>query len=100
MPSRPEPTAIRWHAEVAQAVQAGDATAADRAMLDIVDEATQAVKIGRSAVPPRPGHQRDRCGGFESFVLVPREPRPWPRPASSDRRGFGVPAPRSSASGV
>jgi DNA-binding FadR family transcriptional regulator len=43
MPARPEPVAIRWHAEVAQAVQAGDAAAAERAMRDIVDEATRAM---------------------------------------------------------
>ncbi|WP_248958419.1 FadR/GntR family transcriptional regulator [Sphaerisporangium perillae] len=41
MPARPEPAAIRWHAEVAQAVQAGDAEAAERAMRDIVEEATR-----------------------------------------------------------
>jgi DNA-binding FadR family transcriptional regulator len=43
MPARPEPAAIRWHAEVAQAVQSGDAEAAERAMRDIVDEATRAM---------------------------------------------------------
>ncbi|QKW35542.1 FadR family transcriptional regulator [Actinomadura sp. NAK00032] len=43
MPAHPEPAAIRWHAEVAQAVQAGDAGAAERAMRDIVDEATRAM---------------------------------------------------------
>lgn len=43
MPARPEPAAIRWHAEVAQAVQSGDAQAAERAMRDIVEEATRAV---------------------------------------------------------
>ncbi|MER5324220.1 FadR/GntR family transcriptional regulator [Streptosporangium roseum] len=43
MPSRPEPAAIRWHAEVAQAVQSGDAAAAERAMRNIVDEATRAM---------------------------------------------------------
>ncbi|MFB4313793.1 FadR/GntR family transcriptional regulator [Actinomadura sp. 21ATH] len=43
MPARPEPAAIGWHAEVAQAVQAGDAAAAERAMRDIVEEATHAM---------------------------------------------------------
>jgi DNA-binding FadR family transcriptional regulator len=43
MPAYPEPAAIRWHAEVAQAVQSGDADAAERAMRDIVDEATRAM---------------------------------------------------------
>ncbi|WP_225994151.1 FadR/GntR family transcriptional regulator [Actinomadura rudentiformis] len=46
MPSRPEPKAISWHAEVAQAVQAGDAASAERAMRDIVEEATQAMLSG------------------------------------------------------
>lgn len=43
MPAHPEPVAIRWHMEVAQAVQSGDADAAERAMRDIVDEATRAM---------------------------------------------------------
>ncbi|TDD84505.1 FadR family transcriptional regulator [Actinomadura darangshiensis] len=43
MPVHPEPAAIRWHAEVAQAVQSGDADAARRAMRDIVEEANQAM---------------------------------------------------------
>ncbi|WP_153535843.1 FadR/GntR family transcriptional regulator [Actinomadura macrotermitis] len=46
MPPRPEPQAIRWHAEVAQAVQAGDAAEAERAMRDIVAEATRALSAG------------------------------------------------------
>ncbi|NRQ35208.1 FadR family transcriptional regulator [Nonomuraea sp. NN258] len=43
MPAVPEPAAIRWHAEVAQAVQAGDAAEAERVMRDIVEEATHAM---------------------------------------------------------
>ncbi|MEU0569370.1 FadR/GntR family transcriptional regulator [Nonomuraea sp. NPDC005983] len=43
MPVLPEPVAIRWHAEVAQAVQAGDPVEAERAMRDIVEEATRAM---------------------------------------------------------
>jgi DNA-binding FadR family transcriptional regulator len=46
MPARPEPAAIGWHAEVAQAVQAGDPEAAERAMRDIVEEATRAMLAG------------------------------------------------------
>ncbi|WP_344980282.1 FadR/GntR family transcriptional regulator [Streptosporangium fragile] len=46
MPAHPEPAAIRWHAEVAQAVQAGDAAAAEHAMRLIVDEAVQATLGG------------------------------------------------------
>jgi len=42
-PATPEPAAIRWHAEVAQAVQAGEPEAAERAMRDIVEEATRAM---------------------------------------------------------
>ncbi|GLZ13949.1 GntR family transcriptional regulator [Actinomadura sp. NBRC 104425] len=52
-PARPEPAAIRWHAEVAQAVQAGDPEAAERAMRDIVEEATRAM-LGEP-VPEAPG---------------------------------------------
>ncbi|WP_220183185.1 FadR/GntR family transcriptional regulator [Sphaerisporangium album] len=44
MPAHPEPAAIRWHAEVAQAIQARDPHAAERAMRDIVDEATRATQ--------------------------------------------------------
>jgi DNA-binding FadR family transcriptional regulator len=54
MPAHPEPAAIRWHAEVAQAVQAGDAAAAERAMRDIVDEATRAMLAPSDAGPPAP----------------------------------------------
>lgn len=43
MPALPEPAAIRWHAEVVEAVQSGDPEAAERAMRDIVDEATRAM---------------------------------------------------------
>ncbi|MET8160641.1 FCD domain-containing protein [Sphaerisporangium sp. NPDC005289] len=48
MPAHPEPAAIRWHAEVAQAVQAGDAATAERFMRQIVEEATHAML----AAPP------------------------------------------------
>ena len=43
MPAFPEPAAIRWHAEVAEAVQAGDPAQAQRAMRDILEEATRAM---------------------------------------------------------
>jgi DNA-binding FadR family transcriptional regulator len=46
MPPHPEPAAIRWHAEVAQAVQAADPGAAEHAMRDIVEEATHAMLTG------------------------------------------------------
>lgn len=39
MPASPDPAAIRLHADVAQAVQAGDGEAAHRAMTDIITEA-------------------------------------------------------------
>lgn len=48
MPSTPEPAAIRWHADVAQAVRAGDAAVAERVMRDIVEEATAAM-LGEKA---------------------------------------------------
>jgi DNA-binding FadR family transcriptional regulator len=43
MPSTPNPTAIRLHGDVAQAVQAGDPAAAEQAMRDIITEATAAM---------------------------------------------------------
>lgn len=43
MPTTPDPVAIRLHADVAQAVQAGDGDAAHRAMTDIISEATTAI---------------------------------------------------------
>jgi DNA-binding FadR family transcriptional regulator len=44
MPARPEPTAIRLHGDVAEAVVARDAVGAERAMRAIVDEAQQAMQ--------------------------------------------------------
>jgi DNA-binding FadR family transcriptional regulator len=41
MPRTPDPAAIRLHADVAQAVQASDATAAHRAMTGIITEAAE-----------------------------------------------------------
>jgi DNA-binding FadR family transcriptional regulator len=43
MPARPNPVAIRLHADVAQAIQSGDAVAAEEAMRAIIDEAAQAM---------------------------------------------------------
>ena len=43
MPAHPNPAAIRLHADVAQAVQAGDADAAEQAMREIIREAAQAM---------------------------------------------------------
>lgn len=43
MPTIPEPAAIRLHADVAQAVQSGDAAAARRAMEAIISEASHAM---------------------------------------------------------
>jgi DNA-binding FadR family transcriptional regulator len=43
MPARPEQAAIRLHADVAQAVQSGDAAAAHRAMTEIISEAAEAM---------------------------------------------------------
>jgi DNA-binding FadR family transcriptional regulator len=46
MPVTPDPAAIRLHADVAQAVQAGDADAAHRAMTDIISEAATSMLRG------------------------------------------------------
>ncbi|MGE3288120.1 MAG: FadR/GntR family transcriptional regulator [Pseudonocardia sp.] len=43
MPARPEPLAIRLHGDVAEAVQAGDAAAAEAAMRAILAEASAAM---------------------------------------------------------
>ncbi|GAA1876619.1 FadR/GntR family transcriptional regulator [Actinomadura bangladeshensis] len=63
MPAHPEPAAIRWHAEVAQAVQAGDADAAERAMRDIVDEATRAMLDGGELNADRTSGGQNSVGG-------------------------------------
>ncbi|MEU7531022.1 FadR/GntR family transcriptional regulator [Saccharothrix sp. NPDC042600] len=44
MPDRPNPAAIRLHADVAQAVQSGDPAAAEQAMRDIIAEASHALR--------------------------------------------------------
>ena len=43
MPTTPDPTAVRLHADVAQAVQARDDVAAHRAMTEIISEAAAAM---------------------------------------------------------
>lgn len=56
MPATPEPTAIRLHADVAQAVQSGDATAARQAMEAIIVEATKAMLDVTTGSPRATGH--------------------------------------------
>lgn len=56
MPARPEPVAIRLHGDVAEAVQAGDAAAAQAAMRAILDEAGAAMLGGSDR--PRPATDR------------------------------------------
>jgi len=58
MPARPEPAAMRLHADVADAVQAGDAAAAESAMRAIVDEATAAMlsQTDTRSQPAAPHH--------------------------------------------
>lgn len=51
MPTTPNPTAIRLHGDVAQAIQAGDPAAAEQAMRDIIDEATAAMLRNRKDPP-------------------------------------------------
>jgi DNA-binding FadR family transcriptional regulator len=50
MPATPEPAAVRLHADVAEAVQAGDPAGARRAMQAIIEEAAEAM-LGESATP-------------------------------------------------
>jgi DNA-binding FadR family transcriptional regulator len=49
MPSRPEPTAIRLHADVAEAVSARDAVRAETAMRAILAEAMEAMEQATAA---------------------------------------------------
>jgi DNA-binding FadR family transcriptional regulator len=49
MPSRPEPTAIRLHGDVAEAVAARDAGRAETAMREILAEAMDAMEQATSA---------------------------------------------------
>jgi DNA-binding FadR family transcriptional regulator len=44
MPRRPNPLAIRLHADVAEAIQSGDGSAAFQAMTSIIDEASAALR--------------------------------------------------------
>lgn len=44
MPAHPEPAAIRLHADIAEAIAAGDSARAERAMRAIVDEAQEAME--------------------------------------------------------
>ncbi|WP_373694973.1 FadR/GntR family transcriptional regulator [Kineococcus terrestris] len=56
MPARPVARAIGWHREVAEAVGARDAAAAERAMREIVTESTAAMTaaFAAPAAPPAP----------------------------------------------
>ena len=54
MPAHPNPGAIRLHADVAQAVQAGDADAAEPAMREIIREAAQAMLDEHVGEKPQP----------------------------------------------
>lgn len=49
MPARPEPVAIRLHGDVADAVRAGDAAAAEAAMREILAEAAAAMRAGAAS---------------------------------------------------
>jgi DNA-binding FadR family transcriptional regulator len=51
MPAKPEPAAIRLHADVAEAVQASDPTGARRAMQAIIEEAVEAMLGGTDSAP-------------------------------------------------
>ena len=83
MPAHPEPEAIRLHAEVADAIQAGDAARAETAMRGIVQEAIEAMEaMAAEPIEPteRPGPRR-----------VPAA-RTRPAPARTRRRsGDGSP---------
>lgn len=63
MPPVPEPAAIRLHADVAEAVRAGNAAATETAMRAILDEAAVAIQpvtdpSCRTARPGDDGHDQ------------------------------------------
>jgi len=58
MPSAPQVTAVRLHADVAEAVQAGDTEVARRAVQAIIEEATEAM-LGPADGAPDPIHTID-----------------------------------------
>ncbi|GAB3700400.1 FCD domain-containing protein [Actinocorallia lasiicapitis] len=51
MPRTPDPAAVRWHLEVAQAVQSRDTTTAEHLMREIVEEATRSMLTPDPATP-------------------------------------------------
>lgn len=53
MPDHPEPVAVRLHGDVADAVRAGDAGAAEAAVRAILDEASAAMRAGTDPGPDR-----------------------------------------------
>jgi DNA-binding FadR family transcriptional regulator len=55
MPATPEAAAVRLHADVAEAVQAGDAVGDRRAMQAIIEEAAEAM-LGPTDADPDPVH--------------------------------------------
>jgi hypothetical protein len=74
MPARPEPEALRLHAEVSDAIQGGDPARAEKAMRAIVQEAIEAMEAmaaepGESPAPPP---ERRRSGGKPRAGDVPR----------------------------
>jgi hypothetical protein len=85
MPARPEPIAISWHAEVAQAVQSGDAVTAERTMCEIVEESIKAM-LPRPMSPVSRGDGGARrgarwsasCGQASPVSRVTAEPVPAP----------------------
>lgn len=58
MPATPEPGAVRLHADVAEAVQSGDAVGARRAMQAIIEEAAEAM-LGPADADPDAVHSID-----------------------------------------
>ena len=63
MPAAPEPVAIRLHAAVAEAVQAGDAAAAEDAMRAIAREAMEALAEAEAGeTRPESGSARTKAG--------------------------------------
>ncbi|PFG47248.1 DNA-binding FadR family transcriptional regulator [Amycolatopsis sulphurea] len=49
MPAEPQPEAVRWHLEVAEAIDGGEADRAERAMRDIVEQARDEIAVAVSS---------------------------------------------------
>jgi len=71
MPARPEPSAIRLHGDVADAVRCGDGVAAETAMRAILTEAASAMSMGTEAAVGTAAGTADGEAGSDGRVWTP-----------------------------